>query len=73
MKKYMPLGIMQPKKISNIPKTCLIILRTPKQNFIKKSPAATAMEILKFLEHTSKSSEKSQNFNLKIGISRVWN
>jgi hypothetical protein len=33
----MPLSVMQPKKkISSIPKKCLIILRTPKQNFIKK-------------------------------------
>jgi hypothetical protein len=52
MNKYMPLSVMQPKKISNIPKTCLMILRTPTQNFIKKF--LVAIEILHFSVYIQK-------------------
>jgi hypothetical protein len=64
MNKYMPLSVMQPTKISNIPKTCLIILKTPKPNFINKF--SVVIEILNFTVYIQKlrKIQKSEPSNL---------
>jgi hypothetical protein len=59
----MPLSEVQLKKILNTPKKCLIILRTLKQNFIKKY--LVAIEILHFAGYIQKL-RKIQNLNFLI-------